>query len=131
MDDKIAWYYKLEGIHYTHRTEKYAKIHPGLVDKDLTSDGTIESPSSEYKCMDLSVSTNDLFEVDISISYDPALQTLSIEIEDQDQISIYGYDLMGRIVLSNVNFRKGDNLDVGKLEIKSSSYISILEITDL
>jgi hypothetical protein len=115
-NDEIAWNYKLEGFHYTFRTEKYAKTHTGLADKDLTPEGTIESPSSVYECVDFSVSTNDINKNDISIYHDPAMQTLSIETKDKDQFSIYGYDLMGRIVLSNVKVRSGDTLDVSNIE---------------
>ena len=115
-DDEIAWNYKLEGIHYTYRTEKYAKTHPGLLDKDLTSEGTIESPPSAYECMDFSVSTNNFDGKDVSIFHNAVMQTLSVEIKNEDQFSIYGYDLMGRIVLKNDNFRRGENLDISNIK---------------
>ncbi len=125
-DDEIAWNYKLEGIHYTFRTEKYATTHPGLADKDLSPEGTIESPSSEYECMNFSVATNDTPEFDTRISYDPTMQTLSIELGDKAQFSLYGYDLMGRAVLSNLNIRNDEKIDVSNIK----NQIIILFIND-
>ena len=115
-DDEIAWNYKLEGIHYTYRTEKYGNTHPGLLDKDLTSEGTIESPLSEYDCMDFSVSTNNINGDEVSIFHDAIMQTLSIKIKNEGHFSIFGYDLMGRMVLRNTNFSRGENLDISNID---------------
>ena len=115
-DDEIAWNYKLEGFHYTYRTEKYSKTYPGLIDKDLTAEGTIESPSSDYVCEDFSTSTVDESKYDLKIFRSPNAQTISLQTIDGNQFTLNGFDLMGRKVLNKMNLRSGDVIDVSHLK---------------
>ncbi len=123
--DEIAWNYKLEDIHYTYRTEKYPKTHPGLVDKDLTPGGTIESPPSDYECMDFSVSTADLIDESFEISIIQNENTLEINSQLEDLSAIRIFDRMGRRISSTI--AKGKNQEINISTIRNQLIVLQIE----
>jgi len=65
---QIVWEYNIDRGFYIYRSEKYPKDYPAFDGKELSPEGTIEFPASDYDCELFSTSTDDpLVDIEISI----------------------------------------------------------------
>ncbi len=99
-DGTLAWDYTLDFSYSIFRTEKYAKDFPGFEGRDLTGNGTVETPSSSYNCS-LYTSTKEIEnQTSISLFYDPYHSILQIKDLESTNNMLVLKNLQGQVIRS-------------------------------
>ncbi|MEM9920943.1 MAG: aryl-sulfate sulfotransferase [Bacteroidota bacterium] len=97
---ETVWEYIIPDAQYIFRAEKYHLDYSGLDGQDLSPDGTIEFPTSEYNCNLLTSIDNPTLPLaeSFTISYFKDGRGLRIEEESGQHFAYRFYDLQGRLV---------------------------------
>lgn len=115
-DDEIAWNYALQGTHYTYRTEKYPSTYPGLIDKDLTPNGTIENIPFGYDCTLYTVSTEEVVPTGLDFGVVQEQGNLHILPSFEGLYQIRLSDLSGRSIFHLQDKTNQQTIDITNLE---------------
>ena len=121
-DGEIVWEYLVKFDDYIFRSEKYAKDHPIFADKDLTPQGTVELPTSDYACVLYTSVEDELLPDLISISQD-FYQPWMVHIHNlkSERIQIALFDLAGQLI--NTWEMNGNEKTLDLQEYANGTYI--------
>ncbi len=125
-DDEIAWNYRLEGSHYTYRTEKYPSNYPGLEGKDLTPNGTIEFFPSPYDCS-IFTSTEDATGRILDLTIQQNADQLVITPDFTDRYSVRLLDVTGKVLFYNKEQSGQQSID---LNMRSHQIVFVNIVTE-